>query len=286
MTENLISYLKTNINYLTSVEGRIARKIIDDPTKFITYTMLDLARDADVSQGSIINFSKKFADGGFPELKLLIAANRSNCDGMQREDIDKLSPMCESLSKMIRSHNAAHILTAAANNEETLASVTEKILNAKKVEIYGVYRSAAVATDFCYQLLELGIPASFVSDILTCSISAAMLGEDSLVVAVSSSGRTKDIIDAVKNAKARNVPIVSITSNAASPLAKLSDDVLIASSSGSSDESNLCEIRASQLLLTDAVCSHIRKTIGPANKERYLEFEKILTSHSVDEGDI
>ncbi len=284
MKNNLISHLKSSINYLTSVEKKIAQIIVDTPDKFITYTMLDLAQHADVSQGSIINFSKKFAGGGFPELKLLIAANLKNYNTM----ITASAPLCKDdiLSKTINSRNAAHLLTAGVNSEETLSRVAEKILNAKKVEIYGIYRSAAVATDLCYQLLELGIPASFVSDILTCSISAAMLNEDSLVVAVSSSGQTKDIIDAVKNAKERNVPIVSITSNISSPLAKLSDDVLVASSSGSRDTSNQCEIRASQLLLADAVCSYIRSAINESNRERYLEFERILTSHSVKEGEI
>ena len=132
MENNLISYLKTNINYLTAVERRIAQIIVDTPDKFITYTMLDLAQYADVSQGSIINFSKKFAGGGFPELKLMIAANLkhystliTDSEPLSKDDI---------LSKTISAQNAAYLLTSGANSEETLARVAEKILNAKKVE--------------------------------------------------------------------------------------------------------------------------------------------------------
>ena len=61
MAENIISKLKTNINFLTNVEKKIAALIIENPGEFITYSMHELVKKADVSQGSIINFSKKKA---------------------------------------------------------------------------------------------------------------------------------------------------------------------------------------------------------------------------------
>ena len=69
MSENIISQLKTNVNFLTNTEKKIAKLIIQNPEKFITYSMPELTVEAGVSQGSIINFSKKFAHGGFPDLK-------------------------------------------------------------------------------------------------------------------------------------------------------------------------------------------------------------------------
>lgn len=283
MSKNLIAKLKTNINFLTKVEKKIAKLIIENPAEFITYSMAELADKADISQGSIINFSKKYANGGFPELKLKISACFSAFEERQFNIVSEEDTFKDVLKKTIECHSAAFALTHEINDEKTLINVTEKILNAKKVEIYGIFRSAAVATDFCYQLHQLGIPASFVSDILTCSISATMLDENSLVIAVSSSGKTKDVIDAVKNAKANNVPIVSVTSNINSPLAKLSDEVLIAPASGNSISNSSSEIRSSQLLLTDTICSYIRSKTNKINENRYFELKKILNSHNVEE---
>ena len=155
------------------------------------------------------------------------------------------------------------------------------ILSAKKVEIYGVFRSAVVATDFYYQLLPLGIPASFVSDVLTCAVSASMLGDDSLVIAVSSSGQTQDVIDAVRLAKANGVPVVAITSNRGSPLAGISDKVLIAAPSGNSLSASPAEIRMSQLALTDAICSYIRSKLDSDGNKTYFKMNEILSSHNV-----
>ena len=73
MSENLFSRLKSDMPYMSGVERKITETILDNPQKFITYTLPGLAHETDVSQGSIINFSKKFAGGGFPALKLRIA---------------------------------------------------------------------------------------------------------------------------------------------------------------------------------------------------------------------
>lgn len=283
MAKNVIAELKANIKFLTKVERKIADLILENPAEFIKYSMAELAEKAEVSQGSIINFSKRYANGGFPELKLQISA----CFGALGErDINVVregDSLKDALAKNIESLKGAYAITQEINDESTLKDVTEMILNAKKVEIYGIFRSGAVATDFCYQLLQLGIPASFVSDILTCSISAGMLDEKSLVIAISSSGKTKDIIDAVRNAKANNVPIVSLTSNINSPLAKLSDKVLIAAASGNGICNGSTEVRSSQLLMTDTICSYIRSKMGSEEEKRYSELKRILNSHSVDE---
>ncbi|MEE1224211.1 MAG: MurR/RpiR family transcriptional regulator [Clostridia bacterium] len=285
MAENIISKLKTNINFLTNVEKKIAALIIENPGEFITYSMHELVKKADVSQGSIINFSKKFVNGGFPELKLKIASDISK-NGVEAFDIvNSTDSAKEVLRKNIQSCNMAFQFTDEANSEEVLLRVTEKILKAKKVEIYGVFRSAAVASDLYYQLLQLGIPASFVSDILTCSVSAQMLDKNSLVIAVSASGNTKDVVDAVRNAKENNAYVVALTSNINSPLAKMSDDVLIASAGGNSFSSSPTEIRMSQHLLNDTICAYIRSRIDGKNKERYIKLRNILNSHSVEEGE-
>lgn len=285
MSENLIVQLMTSFKFLTKVEQKIANLIIENPQEFITYSMNELSEKAGVSQGSINNFSNKYAEGGYPELKLRVSACFGSLEKRQFNIVESKDTLKDALKKNIDAHNTAFMLTEKVNDEKTLNSVTEKILKAKKVEIYGVFRSSAVATDFCYQLLQLGIPASFVSDILTCSISASMLSRDCLVIAISSSGRTRDIIDAVENAKANNVPIISITSNINSPLAKLSDDVLIAASSGSSISNSGMEIRSSQLLLADTICSYIRSRTNKDNENRYFELRKILNSHDVEEGE-
>jgi len=114
-----------------------------------------------------------------------------------------------------------------------------------------------------------------------CAVSASMLNENSLVIAISSTGSTKEIIDAVELAKNNNVPIVGITCNKFSPLAELSDYVLLTASSGITISDRGNEIRLSQLFITDALCSYIRSVIDKSGQNIYYKLQKIISSHSI-----
>ncbi len=283
MEKNLINTLKANINHMSKIEKRIARLIIDNPDEFITFSMSRLSVLADVSQGSINNFAKKYVCGGFPELKLRVSASIGEKKVQKFSLISDGDTVKDALRKNIESQMHSYELAFEMNDEQTLKKATDMILCARKVEIYGIFTSAAVATDFCYQLQQLGIPASFVSDILTCAMSAAMLDENDLVIAISSSGKTRDVIDAVKNARENNAGVISITSNPNSPLARLSHCVLIAPPGGNSLVGNSVEIRSSQLILADAICSYISSVTGKKSDSKYFKLKKILNSHSVEE---
>ena len=140
-----------------------------------------------------------------------------------------------------------------------------------------------VATDFYYKLLQLGIHASSESDVLSCVVSASMLDSDSVVVAVSTSGRTRDIIEAVEMAKSRGVQIVCITGNKNSPLAKMSDFSLVAPASGNSISGWLDEVRFSQMLITDTICDYLRSRIDESGEKNYFTVSSIISSHSIED---
>lgn len=281
MESKLLREMRSNLEFMSAVEKRIAEAILQDVKKATKYSLGELAEIAKVSQGSIINFANKFCGGGFSALKLELAVAISGGEKKPFSAVEASDSMGEILRKTANDIGDALDNTSAFNDDETLKEVAEMILKAKKVEIYGVFRSAVVATDLYYQIIQLGVPATFVSDVLTCAVSASMLDSDSLVIAISSSGETQDVLDAVRLAKENNVPVVCITAHKGSPLAKLSDKVLIAAPSGNSVSANANEIRISQLCLTDALCSYIRLRIDADGRNSYFKFKDILSMHNV-----
>lgn len=69
MAKNIFSIIKADYNFMGRVERAIADRIIAEPDAIISGTLAELASALHVSQGSIINFSRKFSGGGFPTLK-------------------------------------------------------------------------------------------------------------------------------------------------------------------------------------------------------------------------
>jgi len=282
MSASILIQLRTNLDFLTGAEKKIANVILSNPQRFTTYSLDELSELAGVSHGSIINFSRKFANGGFPALKLSVASSL-HIDDVPISTTDICATPKEVLERNITSCTRAFELTSGLNPADTLQRVADRILRAKKVEIYGVSRSAVVATDLYYQLLPLGISASFVSDILACAVSASMLDPGELVIAVSSSGKTGEIVKTVKNAKAHGVPVVCLTSNINSPLARLSDDVLLVAPNDTSISGRSTEIRLSQMLLAGTLCAYILSKMDESGRKRYIELTSVLKTYNVDD---
>ena len=281
MEQKLLHRLRSTVEFMSSAERRIATLILADPERFTRLSLGEVSVLSGASQGSVINFSKKYGGGGFPELKIAIAKALSVESEPPFSIVDSNDSMKAVLKKTAEGISLGLRNTVALNDGDSMERAVKLILGAKKIEIYGIFRSAVVATDMYYQFIQLGLPANFISDVLTCAISASLLDSESLVVAVSISGQTQDVIDAVKQAKAKGAPILALTAHADSPLAALADVTLIAAPSGNALSSHSSEVRASQLFIADALCDYLRESLGGGENERYKKMSEILRSHNV-----
>ncbi len=283
METKLLHRLSSTMEFMSMAEVKIARVILSDPQKFTKYTLGELSRAAGVSQGSIINFSKKYCGGGFPELKIAVATAISRESERPFSAVESNDSMKTVLRKTADGICKGLGNTVELNGSDAMKRACDLILDAKKIEIYGIFRSAAVATDMYYQLIQLGLCANFVSDVLTCAVSASMLDNDSVVIAISSSGSTRDIIDAVTIAKRNGASVISITAHSDSPLAKLSDVVLNACPAGNVLSEHANQVRISQLAIVDAIVSELRSRVDSDGKGRYFKVSEILGLHNVKE---
>ncbi|MBQ8356173.1 MAG: MurR/RpiR family transcriptional regulator [Clostridia bacterium] len=277
----LLEQLRAQRDFLSKVEKKIADVILRDPERFVQYSAIELSAAAGVSQGSINNFSQKFVSGGFSELKRVLT----------RETEQEVSPCSDAVTEpegvkdiMRRSAEtiaAAFHSTQMLNGEQTLKQVAECIMQARRICICGIFRSGIVAQDFCFQLLKLGLPAEYATDVLTGPITATVLNRDALVIAISSSGRTKEIYETVRIAKENGAATVCITRNGSSPVASLCDHALIVSAidEGVGGRSALmCDH-----YLIEAICAYIRSRMDEAAQSRYFKLTDILNSHNMED---
>ena len=284
METKLLHKLRSTIEFMSSAERKIATLILAAPEGFTKLSLGEVSRLSGASQGSIVNFSKKYSGGGFPELKMAIAKAILSEVEPPFSLVDSNDSMKSVLKKTAEGISLGLRNTVALNDGEAMEKAARLILNAKKIEIYGIFRSAVVATDMYYQFIQLGLPANFISDVLTCAMSASLLNSESLVIAVSISGQTQDVIDAVKLAKEKGAMILALTARTDSPIASLADVTLIAAPSGNALSSHSSEVRASQLFIVDALCDYLRESLGGGDNERYTKMSEILRSHNVKDN--
>ena len=278
----LLYKIEGQLGQYSKTDQKIAAVILQDPKAAVEYTMEQLARRADVSQGSIHNFSNKLCGGGFSKLKILLAQEVGEYQHTETDLVSAQDSMADVLDKVIEEMIHAYRQTAALNDPDTMTRVAQMLLKAKRIEIYGIYTSGIVAEELYHRLLVLGLPAVYVTDGLMCPVSATMLDKDCLALAVSTSGQTKDICDALQMAKENGVPRVCITANPRGPVAALCQEVLQVPANSSVTKNRPDVARPSAVLLAETLCTYIRRQ-AKENKQQYDRLSGILNSHSIKE---
>ena len=97
------------------------------------------------------------------------------------------------------------------------------IINANRLLICWFVVSALVGKDFSYKLHKLGINAIAEPDGHAQLGIAATFGGDDVVVAISESGGTREIYNAVKEAHTNHAKVISITKYGGTAVSDLAD---------------------------------------------------------------
>lgn len=277
---NVLNLIKKELLSFSSVEKKIAEYILDNPQKTVNLTMRKLVQEVGVSDGSIINFANKVGFDGFTSLKIGIAQCLSEHNSLIFNNVGENDSAKVAVKKMMDNAISSFQSTYDINKSEDFDRVVELIMNAtKRIEIYGVASSSMIAMDAYYRFMKIGLPAVSVTDALICPVSASMLDEDCLAIAVSYTGKTDDIIKTMEIAKKQKAKCMCITSYASSPLAKLCDVSIIVASKEAEIENEATVSRLTQLLIFDSICSYIGFKRKEITLEKRQQINEIMDDH-------
>lgn len=126
----------------------------------------------------------------------------------------------------------ASAIERAANslNKESVERAVEFLLNCEtKVIVTGVGKSAIIANKIAETMTSTGTVAVFVHTSDALHGSLGVIGNGDVVIALSNSGETEELLAILPSLKQREVKIISIVGNLNSTLTRQSDVVLDAS---------------------------------------------------------
>jgi len=247
--------IKILYDEMGKAEKRIADWIFENPGKIISLSIVELAELCNCSEATIVRFSKRLGLSGYQELKISLASEGggSSISSSITED-DSPFTMYE---KICNDVYMSFEMTKKSLNPQALELACRKISRANKVVIFGLGNSASIATDASHKFLRAGLNCVAYSDNHMQVIAASHLTENDVVIGISHSGSSKDIVDALKIAKEHNATTIAITNSGKSPIIKQSDIVLATSSAET--EYNILGLnsRFAQLAIIDTLYFHI-----------------------------
>src|SRR5262249_15881503 len=152
---------------------------------------------------------------GYPELRLTLATEAGRAQGVTGgrivgSDIGPEDNLQQVVETIAFADARAVEETATQLDIHTLEEVVTAVVDARRVDIYGVGASAFVALDFQQKLHRIGLISYAWADAHIMLTSAAVLRPEDVAVGISHTGSTIDTIDALAVAKRRGATTVAV----------------------------------------------------------------------------
>lgn len=225
-------------------EKDIATYILQKGNEIKNINITELAKVTGTSGSSITRFCKKINCDSFVDMKIKISSTHQEIPPKQGEEI--FDDVYNFYNKVI--NNTIKII-----EKEKIIKVVNLIKSAQRISIYGVGSSGLTVIEMAQRLLRMGLNVTSITDSHMMLINSSVTSNVDLVIGISTSGNTKDVVNALRISKRNNGTIVSITSFADSEIAKISDTTLFVYNSSFVDNNRFVNSQFAIMYLIDVI---------------------------------
>src|SRR5690606_31231649 len=225
-TQGIYARLITMRDRLSPTYRRIADFIIEHTEEIIYMSVTEVAKAADASEGSVVGLCRLVGTKGFQDLKISLARQLVEPVQFIHEDLQRDDSIPTVIEKIFNSNIQALTDTRSILSADAMERAVNIILEAERVEFYGIGSSAPIAIDAYYRMLRIGIRCSVAVDSHIQAVSASLTNSNVAVITISHSGSTIETVEATRLAKEAGAKTICITNYGKSPIQNYADVVL------------------------------------------------------------
>jgi RpiR family carbohydrate utilization transcriptional regulator len=222
---DILSQIKDSYAELRPAERRVADTVLADVAFSVDASNAEIARRADVSEPTVTRFCRAIGCEGVRDFKLKLAQSvvvgrMYLTAGQPVVPTEDASPLWNTVFAEAR--NALNAVERQVDPAEVVKAA-DLVASAHQVAVFGLGgSSAALAQETQYRLFRYGVVVSAHSDPYVMRMTASTLKPNDLVIAISATGRTDEVIEAVALARHYRAKTICITAPD-SELAKVCD---------------------------------------------------------------
>lgn len=260
----------------TDTEKKLAEYILQHKSEVTLSSAQTLGERAGVSAAAIIRFAHRLGYGGFTALKVDLAGDSadeiSNFDDMisEQDSMASVVKKAQALNTMLQDQ-AYRLL-----NVESLEKAVDAMLRCRTVYLFGVSGSGIVCTDLMEKLSRIDRRVVYHKDFHDQLAATAHITAEDVALAVSYSGKTREVNTAMQYAKERGAVTVAVTQFRKSPLARYADILLYIPTTERELRLGAIASRNASLIVTDLLYMGIVKNNIKQTKEYLVQTKDII----------
>ena len=269
----MIGKVYDRLESMKSVATKTELKIIDGIKQIkrediIYMSINELSAVLDVAEATLVRFCRKLEYRGFQDFKLSLS---------QELGAEQERPTDSCPRRVADDMIDAIVQTSKEFDYEACKQVAAKILEKRTVYAFGVGSSAIAPAMLKSRLIRAGLTVENTHDTHSQSLIASNLGSDDVIILVSVSGATKDIINIAEIAKKNGATVVVITNYNRSPLAKYADYAFFSCRKEAAYEGGTLATVVAQSYIIDMISTTVFELLGKEAGQRMLKVSMALS---------
>ncbi|ASL98002.1 MULTISPECIES: MurR/RpiR family transcriptional regulator [Serratia] len=280
---NTLDKIQSHLELLSKSERKVAEVILASPQTAIHSSIATLARMADVSEPTVNRFCRRLDTKGFPDFKLHLAQSLANGTPYVNRNVEEDDSVDAYTSKIFESVMASLDTVKANLDIAAINRAVDLLTQAKKISFFGLGASAAVAHDAMNKFFRFNIPVVYFDDIVMQRMSCMNSGEGDVVVLISHTGRTKNLVEMAHLARENDATVLAITSRD-TPLAQAATLALLLDVPEDTDVYMPMVSRIAQLTLIDVLATGFTLRRGAKFRDNLKRVKEALKESRFDKG--
>ncbi|MDO6682017.1 MULTISPECIES: transcriptional regulator HexR [unclassified Oceanobacter] len=256
MAMSLLDQIGEQLESLNKSERKVAEVILQDPKSATRMSISTLANASLVSEPTVNRFCRNFETSGFPDFKIQLAQSLATGTPYVSRDVEQDDNTEEYTDKIFTSTIAAMENARKHVNLMAIEKAVDILIQAKQIAFFGLGASGPVAMDAQHKFFRFNLPVMAYDDVMMMRMVAAAAHTGDVIVAISYTGRTRDMVDIARIARSNGASVIGLTADQ-SPLAASSSVHLSFPTPEDTDKYMPMTSRIVQLVLLDVLATGV-----------------------------
>lgn len=221
----VVEVIRKRYSDIFPAEKKVADPILRKSQEVVNYNVSELAKASGVSDATIIRMCHHLGYSGYYQFRIALARDL----GKKQFKTAESENSADVVSKMFEDFAETMVAIGKRLDKNVVRSCVDLIKGAGTVHIISVGNTTNLARYMGFRLERLGVKSTY-SELPAYYINHINLSaENDIVIAISKSGTSKNVLEGMKLAKGKKLKMIAITASLKSPVADLADYVLISS---------------------------------------------------------
>lgn len=228
----VLQVIKDEYENIFAAEKKVADYVLKHPGRTVELNVSELAKASGVSDATVVRMCHHIGYTGYYQFRITLSRDL----GKQQYSSMVLKEEGDAVEKVFGRYAEAMYAIGKRIDANVMIASANLVKNCAHAHIVAVGNSSPLAQYMGFRLGRLGVRCTYnvASEYFLNHVNLAE--EHDIVIAISQSGMSKQVIKAVELGKEKGLKSIAITAYARSPLSYIADYVLL--SAGTAEEFN------------------------------------------------